>query len=233
MAALSMDAVMLTILSGLILLLLAHWVNVSHGLGVNMLREWLCLSFSERNGKDAGAPAGRSATSFGESQEEWGDSHPPEVRSSEDSQPDGIILSEDPYARPLASRAFYPVLFTLLTLCLAGLMAGVAIPLRGFIEDRVQGRAIKYELANVQKAVDLMMVEHGLGSLPDPGPGTSGSLRKDPVDATGDMSAFPYVGQGEYALSRGPTGDYLARVTEALYYIDMAGVVYQVVPETR
>lgn len=233
MAALSMDAVMLTILSGLILLLLAYWVNASHGLGVNMLREWLCLSFSDQNGKDAAAPARRPATALGELQNEWGDPNPPEVHFSDEPEPDGIILSEGPYARPLASRAFYPVLFTVLTLCLAGLMAGVAIPLKGFIEDKVQARAIKYELANVQRAVDLMMIEHGLASLPDPGPGSSGSLRKDPADATSDMSSFPYMAQGEYALFAGPSGDYLGRVTEALYYVDVAGVVHQVIPENR
>ena len=142
-------------------------------------------------------------------------------------------LKTRPYARPSASRAFYPALFTLLTICLAALTAGVAIPVRGFLTDRVQSGAINYEFANVQKAVDLMRVEYSLGSLPDPGPSTSKGLRKDPVDATRDMSVFPYMEHGDYALFGGSTGDYLTHNTEALYYVDVAGMVYQIIPEAR
>jgi len=231
MAAIPTNTVVLIALTGLISVLLLYWIHVSGGLGLNMLREWLCLSFSRPNGDDGRAADWEIPEAVGATQGELDGSQPSGDHTYKDWEPEGIILNEAPYERPPASRAFYPVLFTVLTLCLVGLMAGIAIPVKGFIDGRMQSRALKGELADMQKAVDLLMTEYGLESFPDPGPGASGALRKDSADATGDMSVFPYMDSGNYALWDLPTVDFLPYQTEALYYVDVSGVVHQVVPE--
>jgi hypothetical protein len=95
------------------------------------------------------------------------------------------------------------------------------------VKDSFRERTAKVELTNVQRAVETMMVDQGIGSLPDIGPGDSGALRIDSDSATNDMSVFPYTDAGGYALTGGSSGGYLNGDTNGTYYVDSQGRVYQ------
>ena len=120
--------------------------------------------------------------------------------------------------------------FTLIELLVAvgilAILAGVAVPVAIKFTGSSQTKSAQAELSNVQDALDAMMVDQGISTLPDPGPGASAALRVVGAD-TDDMSLFPYTAAGAYALKGSASGDYLRENTTGTYYVDTAGKVTQ------
>ena len=121
--------------------------------------------------------------------------------------------------------------FTLVELLVAvgilAILAGVAVPATIKFTSSSQTKSAQAELSNVQDALEAMMVDQGISTLPDPGPGTSGALRGGVGTATNDMSLFPYTAAGAYALMGSASGDYLRENTTGTYYVDTDGKVTQ------
>jgi len=104
--------------------------------------------------------------------------------------------------------------------------AGLAVPIMSQMNGGSRTGPEETELQAVQSAVDAMMWDQGISSLPDPGPPMSGSLRSTTCSSTRDMSTFPYTGPGELALLGGPMGDYVEGNTVERYYVDASGEVH-------
>ena len=127
--------------------------------------------------------------------------------------------------RFLKSQRGFTLIELLVAVGILAILAGVAVPVALKFTGTSQDKSALAELANVQVAVDAMMADQGLGSLPDPGPGLSGALRT--ATATDDMDTFPYAVADAYALKGGPSGDYLREDTTGTYTVDATGKVAQ------
>jgi hypothetical protein len=82
------------------------------------------------------------------------------------------------------------------------------------------------EWANVNAAVAALMEDYGIDRLPDIGPDDSGRLRDSADLATCDMSVFPYMNAGEYAMRENPPrsrSDYLREDTSGTYFVNDRG----------
>ena len=104
--------------------------------------------------------------------------------------------------------------------------AGLAVPIMSQMNVGPRIGTDKTELQTVQSAVDAMMWDQGISSLPDPGPSMSGSLRSTTCSSTSDMSVFPYTGPGVLALLGGSMGNYVEGNTVERYYVDASGEVH-------
>lgn len=113
--------------------------------------------------------------------------------------------------------------FTLIELLVAvgimAILAAVAVPIVVKFTGTSQEKAAASELTNVQVAVDAMLADKSLGSLPD-----DATLVDTDPEATSNMTLFPYS-DGDYALS--PT--YIRQgTTKGTYKVSTTGYVEQV-----
>jgi len=118
--------------------------------------------------------------------------------------------------------------FTLIEILVAvgilAILAGVAVPVVVSFTSSSQEKSAAAEKTNVQVAIDAMMTDKELGSLPTTSPvtGTVDALVDTVGEATSTMTVFPYS-DGDYALR--PT--YLRSDTKGTYYVDPDGTVHQ------
>ena len=118
--------------------------------------------------------------------------------------------------------------FTLIELLVAvgilAILAGIAVPVVVKFTGTSQTKSAIAELSNIQVAIDAMMADKELGSLPTTSPVTNtvDALVDTTGEATNVMTAFPYT-DGDYPLR--PT--YVRSDTKGTYYVATDGTVYQ------
>ena len=119
--------------------------------------------------------------------------------------------------------------FTLMELLVAvgilAIVAGIATPAVVKFMGTSQVKAAESELSNIQDAVDAMMSDKGLGSLPTTSPvtGTADALADTAGEATSNMAVFPYT-DSDYSLA----SEYMRTDAVGTYTVATDGTVTQV-----
>ena len=209
----------------LIVLLCVHRLAGSRRCGVTVLEDWLCLSAAWQ-GQDDGTSVFVECSTDGDS---GGMGSLSSLSQGAHSYQQTVEKTDPTMAQEKVSKHQSGRILVQLVvgICAAALLSGLAVPGMRTVKDSFRERTAKIELTNVQRAVETMMVDQGIGSLSDIGPGDSGELRTVSDSATSDMSVFPYTAAGDYALVGSASGGYLNGDTNGAYYVDSQGRVYQ------
>jgi len=122
---------------------------------------------------------------------------------------------------PKRGERGFTLIELLIVIAILGVLAAVVIPNVGRFIGRGEDEAKNTEFANIQSAVQAMMVDNDLSSV--------GTLYGDAANATQDMSNFPNSTQKLFQMDvDGTTVNYVAtNMTAYLYYVDSLGSVTQ------
>lgn len=147
-------------------------------------------------------------------------------------------------------KSGFTLIEMLIVVAILGVLAAVVIPYVGQFIGRGETEAAATELTNIQTAMTAMMVDNGLGTLPNPVTVATNDMGAFP-DSTSDWTANPggkmtdpkgiaYAAEDTrgYLLyghdmtgggSPGPEVNYVAsRYTKGTYTVDALGMVNQV-----
>ncbi|MBI2850729.1 MAG: type II secretion system protein [Chloroflexi bacterium] len=130
---------------------------------------------------------------------------------------------------PKRGERGFTLIELLIVVAILGVLAAVVIPNVGRFIGKGKTEAAATELANIQAAVQAMMTEQSLATLP------SGNIsgRDTAVEATNNMADFPDIDNNGIHLfnyGSGTSINYVTTNTTAHnYWIDTNGTVFQVI----